>query len=83
MEDRKLGEEVKFQEEVERFIKQNRLSQRVKCSPALVNNAIELKKRKEMSIMRAKKNMNKLERDWDAQKAEIEFNVANKPLLVE
>ena len=27
--------------------------------------------------------MYKLERDYDATKAQIEFNVANKPLLVE
>ena len=36
-----------------------------------------------MSIVRAKENMYKLERDYDATKAQIEFNVANKPLLVE
>lgn len=27
--------------------------------------------------------MNELERNWEAQKAQIEFNVANRPLLVE
>ena len=46
MEEKKQKEEMKFQDEVERFIKQNRLSQRVKCSPAIVSNAAELKKRK-------------------------------------
>lgn len=68
---------------MERFIKQNRMQQRVRCSPAIVNNAIELKKRKTMSLGRAKESMKRLERNWEEQKAQIEFNVANKPLLVE
>lgn len=42
MEEKKQNEESKYQDEIERFIKQNRMSQRVKCSPAIVNNAIEL-----------------------------------------
>jgi hypothetical protein len=36
-----------------------------------------------MSIKRARENMMRLERDWEEQKAQIEYNVANKPLLVE
>ena len=83
MEVKKQNEEVKFQEEVERFTKQNRLQQRVRCSPAIVNNAIELKKRKTLSIARAKDNVKRLEKNWEEQKAQIEYNVANKPLLVE
>jgi hypothetical protein len=54
MEDKKATEEYKFKEEVQRFIKQNRLAQRVKCSPALVNTAHELKARKMQSLQRAK-----------------------------
>ena len=65
MENKKHTEEVKFQEEVERFIKQNRLQQRVKCSPAIVNNAIELKKRKNMSMRAAHDNLKRLEKNWD------------------
>jgi hypothetical protein len=61
MEDKKQGEETKFQEEVERFIKQNRLSQRVKCSPALANNAAELHRRKVLSFQQAKDNNARLE----------------------
>ncbi len=37
MEKKKKEEQEKFQEEVQRFMKMNRLSQRVKCSPALVS----------------------------------------------
>lgn len=36
-----------------------------------------------MSIRKAKDNMVRLEKNWETQKAQIEFNVANKPLLVE
>jgi len=36
-----------------------------------------------MSLGRAKESMKRLERNWEEQKAQIEFNVANKPLLVE
>lgn len=83
MEEKKFNEEVKFQEEIARFIKQNRLASRVKASPALVNNSVELQRRKAQSLSKARQTMNKLERDYEAQKAQIEFNVANKPLLVE
>lgn len=44
MEEKKTTQENKFQEEIERFIKQNRLQQRVKCSPALVSNSAALKR---------------------------------------
>jgi hypothetical protein len=54
MEDKKVNEEGKFQDEIQRYIKQTRLSQRVKCSPALVSTAQELKRRKQQSIKRAK-----------------------------
>jgi hypothetical protein len=39
MEGKKQVEEEKFQEDVQRFFKQNRLAQRVKCSPALVSTS--------------------------------------------
>lgn len=83
METKKGNEELKFQEEVERFIKQNRLAQRVKCSPAIVNNSATLKMRKADSIRRSRENNKRLEQNWEQQKQMIEFNVANKPLLVE
>ena len=83
MESKKNSEEAKFQEEVQRFFKQNRLAQRVKCSPALVSTSNELKKRKQVSMKRAQERNSRLERAWADQKETIHFNVANKPLLVE
>lgn len=83
MEEKKYGEEIKMQEEIERFIKHNRLAQRVKLSPAIISNVAVLRKKKAESIKRGKDNMHKLEKNWEEQKAAIEFNVANKPLLVE
>lgn len=83
MEDKKTKEEQKFQDEVQRFIKQNRLAQRVKCSPALVSNSNELKKRKKLSLMKARQKNARLEREYDQQKEAIYYNIANKPLLVE
>jgi len=83
MEDKKQGEEAKFQQEVQRFVRQNRLAQRVQCSPAIANTAAELQSRKAASIRRARQGMRRLEQLWEQQKALIEFNVANKPLLVE
>lgn len=83
MEDKKNKEQAKFQEEVERFFKQNRLAQRVKCSPALVSNAAELAKRKKTSLRKARAKNAQLERVYAEQKESILFNVANKPLLVE
>ena len=83
MEDKKQGEEAKFQEEVQRFVRQNRMAQRVQCSPAIANTTAELQRRKAESIRRARQGMKRLEQAWEQQKALIEFNVANKPLLVE
>ena len=50
---------------MQRFIKQNRLQQRVKCSPALVNNATALKKQREMSKKVAQKKMAKAGKIYD------------------
>ena len=57
MEEKKKKQEENFQVEIDRFIKQNRLQQRVKCSPAIVSNAATLKKRRDMSKATARKNM--------------------------
>lgn len=83
MEEKKSQNEKKYQEEIERFIKQNRLKQRVKCSPAIVSNAATLKKRRHESLKQAKHKMNVLERNYNDTKANIEMKVANRPLLVE
>jgi len=55
----------------------------VRCSPAIVNNAIELKRRKTLSLLKARDTMHKFEKNWNDQKELIKYNVANKPLLVE
>jgi len=48
-----------------------------------VSNAAELLKRRSQSIKRAKKEMMNNEQEWEQRKAEMEFNIANRPLLVE
>lgn len=83
MEAKKNSEESKYQDDIQRYMKQNRLAQRVKCSPALVSTANELRKRKTISQKIAKQKNSRLERAWANQIEAINFNVANKPLLVE
>jgi heme oxygenase len=83
MEKKKADQEATFSEEVQRYIKQNRLQQRVKCSPALVSNGASLAKKREIAADRAKQQMNAFKSSYDQIKAQIEFNVANRPLLVE
>lgn len=83
MEEKKTSQENKFQEEIERFIKQNRLQQRVKCSPALVSNSAALKRARQMSKAIAAKKMSHAAKSYDKIKQEMEFKVANRPLLVE
>ena len=83
METQKAEREKAFQEEVERYIKQNRLQQRVKCSPALVSNSKSLAQMRSESMDRKRKELGTLQKTYDQIKAQIEFNVANRPLLVE
>lgn len=64
MEHKKAKEQEKFQEDVNRFFQQNRLAQRVKCSPALVSTSNELLKRKKQSLKRARAKNARLEQDW-------------------
>jgi heme oxygenase len=83
MEKKKAEQEQTFQEEVQRYIIQNRLQQRVKCSPALYSNGASLASKREEALDRARQQMNKFKSSYDQIKAQIEFNVANRPLLVE
>ena len=83
MEEKKSTQENKFQEEIERFIKQNRLQQRVKYSPALVSNGASLKRARQISKALAAKKMSLANKNYEKIKQEIEFKVANRPLLVE
>ena len=48
-----------------------------------MSNATTLKKRRDMSKATARKNMAIVEKTYDQIKADIEFKVANRPLLVE
>lgn len=83
MENQREKKQLKAQEEHERIWKQKRLTQRVKCSPALVNNASVLKKNRMEAIAKAKRELSTKEKTYEQIKAGIEFNVANRPLLVE
>ena len=76
-------EQMKAREEVEREYKNQRLTQRVKCSPALVDNQAALNAMREASMRQKYEEMLINEKQWDRKKAEIEYNVANRPLLVE
>jgi hypothetical protein len=83
MESKKQAEQEKLQGEIQRFIKQTRLSQRVKCSPALVSTTAELNKRKKQLNKKRTNERLALEKAWADQIELINFNIANKPLLVE
>ena len=83
MEKKHSTEKETLRGEIQRFINQNRLSQRVKYSPAIVSNAQVLKKRREENRIRAKQELRQNEKSWDTQKMQIQLNVAHRPLLVE
>jgi len=83
MEDQRSKTEDKARADYDRLVKQTRLTQRVKCSPALQNNSQVLKQKRVDSLQKAKHNMRELEKGYENIKAGIEFNVANRPLLVE
>lgn len=83
MENRRFKEEQKIREDYMRHIKQTRLARRVQCSPALVNNATALRSKRADSLAKNQRTMRHLEKAYDQVKAGIEFNVANRPLLVE
>ena len=83
MEGQRDKAQQKVQDEHERLWKQKRLTQRVKCSPALVNNSSMLKKNRMESLAKAKREMADKEKAYEQVKAGIEFKVANRPLLVE
>ncbi len=83
MEGRKLEKESKFQSDLQRFVRQNRLQQRVNLSPALVSNSASLKQKREEAQARARHQMARLQKQFEGIKANISFNVANRPLLLE
>ncbi len=77
------NEQQKAWEEVEWDYKNQRLTQRVKCSPALVDNQAALQAMRETNMRQRFEEMVINEKSWERKKAEIEYNVANRPLLVE
>lgn len=83
MEQKREQEQKERQEDGEREYKQKRLGQRVKCSPALVSNSLTLAKKRQEALARGKRRMQQQKQEYDNKKAEINYNVANRPLLVE
>jgi hypothetical protein len=81
--DKQATQEEKVVEEHARAVKAARLTNRVRKSPGLSSNAAQLKRKRMNSIQRAKDQMKYLENVYNQQKAIMEFNVANRPLLVE
>jgi hypothetical protein len=75
--------QIKDQEDNFREYKKSRLTNRVKKSPALASNTALLRKKRQNGLQRAKDEMRYLEDVYNQQKALMEFNVANRPLLVE
>lgn len=83
LEHKLYNEQVKAKEEMERDYKNRRLTQRVKCSPALIDNQAALLAMREQSMAQKREEMLINEKLWERKRAEIEYNVANRPLLVE
>ena len=55
----------------------------MKQSPLFVNNNDEMKERRAESLQRNRDQTAYLENVWNQQKAIIDYNVANRPLLFE
>jgi uncharacterized protein YukE len=83
MEKNKANKQNEDNEAYELLKKQNRLKQRVKCSPALVSNSATLAQKKYATQQKIKQDMRNFQRAYDQIKANIKWNVAHKPLLVE
>ena len=83
LEQKLLNEHLNAREELERKFKQTRMKQRVKKSPAIVDNTEALKESRERAMRQAMETMLLREKQYDRKKAEMEINVANRPLLVE
>ena len=65
MEKKKLDFDKNFNEEEARYIKQNQLTKRVKCSPALVSNGQTLAKKREEAQVRAKMQMRAFQNSYN------------------
>lgn len=83
MEFKHSDEKQRLHGEIQRFIDQNRLSQRVKYSPAIVQNSQVMRRRRHENMQMAKAQLKMNEKSWEDQKVRIQYNVAHRPLLVE
>jgi hypothetical protein len=83
LEQKLLQEHLNAREELERQYKQTRMKERVHKSPAIVDNTQALKDMRERAKRQAEDLTTLRERQYERKKAEIEINVANRPLLVE
>mmetsp|Transcript_41155 Transcript_41155/g.30266 ORF Transcript_41155/g.30266 Transcript_41155/m.30266 type:complete len:119 (+) Transcript_41155:320-676(+) len=83
METKKSKIEKQLREDIERDYMQKRLAPRVNQSGAIVDNRKKLEVRKQMSILNARQKMREQEQSYEFQKAIMDVNVANRPLLVE
>ena len=83
LEQKLLNEHLNAREELERKFKQTRMKQRVKKSPAIVDNTGALRESRDRAMRQALDTMLIREKQYERKKAEMEINVANRPLLVE
>jgi hypothetical protein len=83
LEHKLLKEHLNAREELERQFKQTRMKQRVHKSPAIVDNTLALREMRERAHRQAAEKMKFWEKQYERKRAEIEINVANRPLLVE
>ena len=83
LENKLLNEHLNAREELERKFKQTRMRTRVKKSPAIVDNRMALREMRERAHRQAKETAMLYQKIYERKKAEIEVNVANRPLLVE
>jgi hypothetical protein len=65
MEKKHGDEKDKLHGEIQRFIDQNRLAQRVKYSPAIVSNSQAMRRRRHENMATAKAVLRSNERQWD------------------
>ena len=83
LEQKLIQEHLNAREELERQFKQSRMKQRVHKSPAIIDNTEALREMRERAQRQAAEIMLLNEKKYERKKAEIEINVANRPLLVE
>lgn len=83
LENKLAEEEFKIRGDIERWHKQNRLSTRVQKSPALISNVTQLHARREAFKRDNKEKLYLMEKLYEREKAEIEYRVAQRPLLFE